>query len=418
MGLHYTEEHGLDPECFRGVRCLFLDLHLLDSTLSSDEKRHFGLLASILESVISENGGPYVLVLWSEYAEQADQLREYLEAAKGVSPHVRPLAVLRLEKKKFINIETGNVNAPEELRKQIVESLTSCPQLAALLSWEQSVQAAAGDTLASLLKLVPDGERKIGSFGAALDIILSRLARESVGRPNVAVDPRSAVYGALAPILSDRTLHQKASEENTSLWCDAITRHSDSKLPPASANEAGAINRMLHMSLGTAETLRPTDWGAVVDWPFTWDDEELQKRTDWKINELLGGQFCVESKDRSRCQPVLVRIGAACDYAQNRKGPLTYLVGFQVPLNADRKKYNDGRLIPITEAIWNSPAFVEPGSEEVFRLEIHVRFPIVVLPSEAKDWQVKYRIREQLLMQLVGKSSAYVSRPGIIQLPT
>jgi hypothetical protein len=119
----------------------------------------------------------------------------------------------------------------------------------------------------------------------------------------------------------------------------------------------------------------------------------------------------------SVCKPKLVRVGAACDYAQSKKGPITYLFGFEVPESAARRKDDRNNLLKLSDAIWQSPVFLPPDSHEPSRLLVHMRFPVTVLPKACAKWRASYRLREQLLMQLISAASAYAARPGIVQLP-
>lgn len=418
MGIQWDPAEELNPEHFRGVRCLFLDLHLAGGQVGTDHKGDFARIQTILENNINDRGGPFVLVLWTQHPHLRDQLVAYLDANLDKSrPHVHPLAVLCLEKEKFIGAD-DQVTEVESLRCAVRSVVAEHPQLAALLGWETDVLASAADTLAELIKLIPAAERSSAEFPKALDTILSRLAREAVGRPHVAVDRRAAITTALAPILTDRVINQEVPAEMVELWSKAVTRHDDLSLPAASPTEAGGINRMLHLAIPGSETIRPTDWGAIVTWPYAWDDAELLSRMGLKTGEMLGGQFLIEKKDRARCKAILLRIGAACDYAQNRKGPITYLLGFEIPESAERKKKDDaGRDLRLPEAIWQSPVFLTTDSAEPFRLLVHIRFPISVLPDTAKDWTSCYRLREQLLMDILASASNYSSRPGIVQLP-
>jgi hypothetical protein len=418
IGIQFDPAGELDPLHFRGVRCLFLDLHLIDARAGTDHRRHYAVIASILERTISSSGGPFVLIIWTEHPHVSAELREYLDVNLDTAkPYARPLAVLTLAKEQFINTGTGAVQAPDELRAAVEAAVTSNPQLAALLGWETDVLVATGDTLASLLNLIPVEQRTFSKFPEALDGLLSRLAIESVGQQHVGIDHRAAVTNALAPILSDRIINQHVSLQTRDLWRRAITRHGHNKLPPLSMTEAGQLNRILHLAVPGAEVIGPTDWGAVVDWPHQWTDAELASRTGLTIAQMLGGELRIESSDRARCTPLLVRIGAACDYAQNRNGPITFLLAFEIPENALRKKDSAGNPVKLPEAVWRSPTIVAPNSVEASRLHVHIRFPIVVLPAACTSWQARYRLREQLLMTLITSSASYTARPGIVQLP-
>lgn len=415
IGIHFKPEEELDSVHFRGVRCLFLDLHLAGGQIGTDHKGDFARIQTILEDNINDRGGPFVLVMWTQHPHLRDALVAYLdENLDPARPHVHPLAVLCLAKENFIQGDA--VVAADGLRDAVRAAVSSNAQLAALLGWETDVLAAAGDTLSALLNLVPVEHRTDAAYSDALDVILSRLACEAVGQPHVNVNHRAAITTALAPILTDRIMNQKVPHETLELWARAVTHHDDKKLEDASPVEAGQINRMLHLAIPGSETIRPTDWGAVVKWPYAWTDEELLSKMGLKVGEMLGGQFLIESADRARCRPFLVRIGAACDYAQDRSGPITYLLGIEIPENAERKKDKEGKELKLQEAIWKSPVFLTTDNPEPFRLHVHIRFLISVLPQIGESWGACYRIREQLLMNLLATASSYSSRPGIVQL--
>lgn len=455
LGVRYDGTAELRKDLFRGVRCLFMDIHLVDGVASTDHRRHFANIAAILEDNISDSGGPFILVVWTAHPDLESQLRDYLDQHLDVEkPHARPLSVLGLAKEKFIDIDSGDVKSPEELRQAVRQAVVSNPQLAALLGWEAGVLAAAGDTLASLLNLVPIDHRTSATFPPALDTLLSRLVRETVGPNHVDANPRVAISMALAPILSDRILNQDVAADTQDTWKKAVTRHMDKKLEAASSSEAGEINRMLHLAVPGSETLRATDWGAIISWPFDWTDDELKRWTGLTIKQMLCDEFRVRSEAIGACKPVLVRVGAACDYAQNNRGPITFLFGVDIPENAERQKdsraerivkihtelaklgthnkdeeltglagdlakvatMTDGR-IKLTDAIWKSPVFLMPGVTEASRLHVHIRFPQTHLPDACALWSVTSRLREQLLMHLISAASNHVARPGIVQLP-
>src|SRR6266567_2451309 len=354
MGIHYDPKTELDRTHFRGVRGLFLDLNLIGGELGTDYRRQFAHIANILESNIHSDGGPFVLVIWTQHPQLRQQLVDYLdENLDADKPHARPLAVLDLDKARFINLESGALTAdPALLRRAVDGAVTSNPQLAALMNWETDVLAATGATLSALLGLVPPVERVTNAFPAAINTVLSRLARASVGESNVAVDPRAAINYALSPILADRILNQEITDETRELWSQAVTRYADPALGNLSAEEAGQVNRMLHVALPGSETIRPTDWGAVVDFPQAqWTDQKLSGQMGITVGQFLGGELKIEANDRTRCIPCLVRIGAACDYAQHQSGPITYLLGVEIPESAARKKDRRGNPLKLPDSV-------------------------------------------------------------------
>ena len=412
LGIAYVPEQEFDKQNFEGVRALFLDLHLTDLAATTDKRRHFAIIAGLLEDNISPTGGPFILVVWTEHEDEVEGLRAYLDEAGAIDPeksHARPLAIVGLPKGGFINVNTGEPLAgkADALRAQVEAAVSKKPQLAALLSWEADVQAAAGATLATLMELVPDDKRNSASFAEGLDEILSRLAREAVDGPHVATDPRAAITSALAPILADRIVNQQASEAAPKVWNKALTWRGREGLGPATA---GKVNRMLHVAVPPSETIRRTDWGAVVEFPAAWwRDDELPKRFGVTPGQLLEDEYKLNPEDWERYRPRLVRIGAACDYAQNRSGPLTYLFGLEIPVTVKRSGKPPA-------SVWSSPTLVVKQDDGPFVLAVNARYPLNVVPADAEAWQPVYRLREQLLMHLISHAGSYLARPGIVRL--
>lgn len=415
LGVTYEPEKGLDGTNFEGVRALFLNLHLIDHTPTTDDKQHFGLIAKLLEDNISATGGPFVLVVWTAYGQSIEQLKAYLDESIE-KPYARPLAVVGLPKDQFIALDTGKplVNKADALRETVAAKVKHIPQLAALLSWESDVQAAAGETLATLMELVPAENQRSASFADGLGDLLGRLTDAAAGK-NAAANPRAAITSALAPILADRIVNQRGSEAASEAWGRAITGNGGTPLDPTSS---GRVHRMLHVAVPPAETIKPADWGAVVELPEAWwTDEEMTARFGVTRCELLKEEYKLKKGDGERCRWRLVRIGAACDYAQNRSGPLTYLLGLEVPTDVkDLSTFNKRKSLPMS--VWFSPTLATESHQDPFVLAVNARYAvnIVQATAEAEAWQPVYRLREQLLMHLIAHAGSYLTRPGIVSM--
>jgi hypothetical protein len=409
MGIQYEPEVPLDSRYFRGVRALFLDLHLLEGLAASDEARHFAQITSILEDNIDAVGGPFVLVVWTRYPQLCNQLIAYLDGhTDPAKPQARPLSVISLDKEKFINLETGDVQKPEELRAAVEDAVSRNPQLTALLSWETDVLSAAGATLTALIGLVPSASRRTGTYPAALDTQLSRLAVAAVGEKNVPNDKRAALNTVLTPILGDRIQNQTVSAAMKTIWDSAVTKDQDPNLNNGLGDiDAGQVNRMLHLALPDSETIRATDWGVVVNFPEAWkSDEQMLARYGSILGDIIGNDFKVKPQDSGRCQVRLVRVGAVCDHAQGHTGPVPYLMGVEIPSDMKRNKSSD--------AEWRSPVIAVAGKNEPFKLYVNSRQFVTVSAAQAEGWTVQYRLREQLLMDLINHSAGYISRPGVV----
>ena len=417
QGVAYDAEREFDSRYLQGVRVLFLDIHLTDSALTTDEKKHFAIIASILENGISPTGGPFILVIWTENDHLVDQLKHYLDdnGLDATKPYAHPLAIVSLAKRDFIDLSTGvpKDGGAEQLRTSVQNAVSSQPQLSALVEWESDVQSAARATLSTLVDLVPNDGRNSNSFPCGLDETLSRLAQAAVGKDNVATDSRAAVAAALAPILADRIVNQAVSNDSKEAWKQAVTWQGSGGLD---ADRAGKVNRMLHVAIPPSEPIRSTDWGAVVEFPAAWwdDNREMKRRFGVKCKQLLGGEYKIEQSDRDRCHPRLVRVGAACDHAQNRPGPILYLFGLEIPVDVQRKKDNTGA-VRLPAAEWSSPTLMLSPDTSPFILAVNTRYWVSVTPNDDMGSPV-YRLREQLLMHLISHASGHMARPGIVQL--
>ena len=408
LGVIYDPERGLDGGHFRGVRVLFMDLHLIESGATTDEVRHYGTIASLLEDNVNPTGGPFILVIWTEHDQLIGELSSYLDNSLDPGkPYARPLAIMGLSKSRFIDLETGvpGEDRADALRDAVDGKLSEQPQLAALVAWEADVQAAAGETLSALLELVPEEARNSTSFAGGVDEVLTRLAREAVGQHNVATDPRVAITSALAPILADSIVNQEASDATTTVWRQAVSWQGQNQLDPT---RAGKVNRMLHVAVPAFETILSTAWGAVVEFPRElWNDADLNELFGMTGSRLLRDEFKIDTEAHEQCRRRLIRIGAACDYARARPGPITYLFGVEIPPDNRRKSR--------PQSVWTSPTLQISPVDGPFVLLVNSRYPVSLPATGAATWNPVYRLREQVLMHLISHASGHMARPGIVQ---
>jgi len=110
---------------FRNVRIVFCDLHLIPSAANVEQS--YAAIGTMLERIIPDGGSPLLLVIWTNYPNQVDELQKYL--GDRYPPDKQPSAVLALSKADFENDNAKRL--PDAIR----ERLESNPQLCALLEW-------------------------------------------------------------------------------------------------------------------------------------------------------------------------------------------------------------------------------------------------------------------------------------------
>lgn len=401
LPLLYDVAEGIDTRHLGGVRLLFLDLHLTTGGQSTDVAQASGVIAGMLEAGIVPEAGPYVIILWTTHQPHRDAFETYI--MDNVDPLKRPLAILSLDKNEYLAGDAG-----EKLMADIGKVIETDPRLRALLDWEREVLRAAGTTLAEVGALVSADDRKAIRFSERLDEVLSLLAAEAVGEGNARADPYSAVNAALMPILSDRIANQRIEPDSNAIWTAAVTKIGN--VPAPSLAEAAKLNSMLHVATAASEELRPGAWGAISLLPEAeLEDGPMQARFNLPAKPLFSTLFCMSVKaERNKSRLCVLRVGASCDYAQSRRGPVPFMLGAIMPADAQRREDN----LPKAEIV--TPPLMLDGFDGPVRIAFNAHLVVTMVPEDFQEWPPLCRLRESLLMQITTHGAQHATRPAII----
>ena len=388
LPIHFPDGLSALVDTCPDVRIIFADLHLVGQ--ASDYTRQFTALGGLIEATIVPRG-PYFILLWTRYPEQATALATFLD--QNLQSVTKPFAVIAIDKSVHLD-GRGNVKDEEELMAEIVALTSKLPEVGALFDWERNVLHAAGDTVSSVLSLA--STRASADRAAEAGRILTWLGIEAVGREHVENDRFRAVNEALLPILADRIANLRSNED---VWKNALAMSAVQQLSP---EQAGSLNRMVHLDMDARASSR----GAVIPLPPT-----LQKKfqASFSLDEKTAAdkQFhCtdfVSGDDRYRW--VLVHAQAACDYAQSSPGPVPCYLGLEMPYPARRRG-------SLPSALWTSPALELRG--KVRQLRVSAAFPVSMEPAKFNRGKPVYRLREQILNDLIYHVHSHGARPGLL----
>ena len=398
LQFHFTGD-TTDIEACPNVRVIFADLHLVGSA-GPDYAKDFSTIGGLIQETIKPSG-PYFIVLWTMYPDQATGLQNFLE--HRLRDVTKPFAVLPIDKSTHLD-KDGNVNSVKKLVETIADIAKKQPQIAALLNWEDRVLGAAADTISSILILAEpttEAVRRAEEVGR----LLARLAVEAVGRKHVEQDRFHAVNEALLPILADRISALRSADDANEAWKEAFSE-ADVRRRSLSPDEAAKLNRFFHIEASIRGN-SGAERGAVIALPKSLSaekfegkfglEQEIVAKKQFGCNDFLG--------DVEQFQWVLVQSQAACDYAQRHPGPIPFYLG----LDFDASN-RSGDKPPA--ALWTSPLFKIDGRIRVFRVSAryHVSLPLQV----AEASRPLYRLRDQLLTDLIHHIHAYGARPGMI----
>jgi hypothetical protein len=89
-------------------------------------------------------------------------------------------------------------------------------------------------------------------------------------------------------------------------------------------------------------------------------------------------------------------------------------VPFYVALVMARETADSRSDVPKAE--WLSPLLSLEGFDGPQRLAVSARFPLTLTPKRADALKPLFRLREQLLMEMITETGAYQIRPGIVAL--
>ena len=244
LPIHFTGETEAIPACPH-VRVIFADLHL-GGAPPGDHAQDFSTIGGLLQETIKPTG-PYLIILWTMYPDQAGELYNFLKIRmKGVP---KPFAVQALNKKDHLYAE-GGVKDLESLVQAIERVIAEQPQIGALLNWEERLLGAAADVVSSIMELAESAAGD-GSSGEEVGRLLANLAVAAVGKEHAGEDRFRAVNEGFLPILGDRIASMRSREADNALWQTALGEIDAGQR--LSQDEAARLNRLLHIAPPTPE---------------------------------------------------------------------------------------------------------------------------------------------------------------------
>ena len=249
---------------------------------------------------------------------------------------------------------------------------------------------------------------KKSDIGKETGRLLRNLATAAAGESHVEKNRFRAVNDALLPILADGIASMHSREIDNKLWQDALgALNAGHKLK---LEEVASLNRLLHIALPGPNDDKG-ERGAVIDLPeeFLGEKFEAFEATfDLTYKDAMEKQFrcCWTGEGNDPARWVLVQTQAACDYAQKQPGPLPFHLGLYLP-----KSRSTANNTP-PAALWCSPCF--EYDKKFYYLHVNARFPMSLSKEKLKQTELLFRLREQILNNLIYQIHIYGARPGYI----
>ena len=416
------------------LRLIFCDLNLAELGGNPEAEALEAVIEDVLKRVVAPDGGPYVLVFWTEVSGKATRVKELLyERLTGIP---LPLAVVELKKAAFLPKKSAK---PEDLEvalqktysdlarklaalgREVLRLSAIQPELNIVAEWEsRATEAAAGavnEIVAHARKDAPD-ETQVGD---TLKNLLAFIGTAAAGVAPAAAQPARALDLGMGEILIDR--FSNSVDEKRYRKLVAQTLGPVIAAQPVFRDKhrvASALNTFFHVDVNV-KGAKTNERGVVI----LGAKHLLGTKLGMTHDQLLQSEFLFPAKNTAEgtalyaalpgdAQLVLMEIGADCDHAQPKPRSIRYLVGFEVP-----KKYKD-LLIRNNKSAFPPLHCLGPwliNSAEMYLIVSTRRF-ITWQHSKPPSGKVRYRLRTTLVNKLLHEYSAWHSRPGVVEFRT
>lgn len=415
------------------LRLIFCDLNLAELGGHPQPETLEGVIEDVLKQVVAPDGGPYVLVFWTEVTGRVTRVRDLLyERLKGIP---LPLAVVELKKAPFlpkrsakpVDLDIALQSMYADLARKLpalgreVQQLSGKrPELNVVAEWESRATEAAAGAVNEIVTHAREDAGDDTRVGETLKNLLGFIGITAAGSDPAAQQPARALDSGMVEILIDRFSISVNEKKYRKLV--ANTLGSVIAGPPTFNDKphiASALNKFFHVDMNVKD-VKSNERGVVI----LGAKHVLESKLGMTHVQLLQSEFLHRAKNTATgqalyvaltkdAQLVLIEAGAACDHAQPKPRSIRYLIGFEIP-----RKYKE-LLIEGKGNRTKSPylhclgPWLMNGSE-IYLIVSTQRF-ITWQHSRPPSGKVRYRIRTALVNKLLHDYSTWHSRPGVVE---
>lgn len=286
------------------TRLVFLDYNLTEGTTGSASQA--STITANLNRIISEENGPYFILLWSKNKDDAQEFNDDMESAYRRHPHLRPLKIECLNKREYFETTANgyefNNDKLEEFQKELEEMVNSIELLEFYSSWENKILL----TSQKLIKKTSDVGQ--GMSAKQLVHLLSNINLEQFSRNVRDEQLIVAAYQSLNTVFSSYLNHKIEDIK--------LNREHFSRISEVDDYEVNSSRVNSWFNINTIEN--PSRIGQVFSIASSsFLDDNIIK------NNQLRGQF-IEIANQNKMEneyfkTVELEISPECDVAQNKR---------------------------------------------------------------------------------------------------
>ena len=362
-----------------GIRVIFLDIVL--GTEGQSDKTKISTAISVIEKIVNNENGPFLVITWTKHEELIKQMEEALKNEKF------QVVMLNLEKNACKD-ENGKYNI-KPIRQKLAEKVREIGMFHLFIIWENVVHRAAGKIVNDFSEFWEFDEnwnqRMIETF---LKLAESYAGRQLNGSNKEEVIRNSlfSFNGTFLDTLESGIRNYSVPSLNVSFeGCDEEVKE----------EIKGKINSKL-LIVEEAEKHLP---GNVYQ---SFDIGKVD------VSDLFNGsldQYRQEEELLSKIKYIFIEISPCCDYTQDKWKTSRLLPGVLWPIDSDRK-------IKKADFIYKSPIIMQDN--KLWLMVFDFRHFTSVEFDKIRNKTPLFRMRHELLVDIQSKLAAHVSRPGVM----
>ena len=393
-----------------GVRAVVMDINLSGTGVVG--KSNYDAAVKTINTLISSENGPWVLITWSSHNDKSDELYERLR--EKLPEKLRPIAKKSLDKKNFQN---GNSHDGITLDQHISSILNSYEALNMLIVWEADIQRKLSSVIGSIAEVAHS--ENISDFDGNLAWLLDVLAKKESNDGASAPELRSAFYEILANLIKDKI----DSSPSQSQWINKTNIKA-----PATKKRlvlwGRRINTILHLDIGGQFNGQYP--GSIFEYPKNTKNHPAPKYTNEKYDEITLDQFfkssgwdeAYKSTILGACKLYLMDITPRCDHAQKNVVLRRFVFMLCVPRKYKEKVHSQSKYLKSTpEFIKNDISIIDKNTneDEGFLYFINSRMIFSIKEDDSKKLSRFFqgRLKEQILSDIQNWLGGQTSRLGI-----
>lgn len=300
------------------IRIAFFDVNLAD-VATSNKQSIFNDLANALNEFISKENGPYSLIFWTQNKDLIDEFIEYIKERRPETP--KPFNISYIDKDEFL------VEAQKDLFETIQTLLKQQP-INLLFEFENHVKQVVTNTINELYNIIPNNEWGNNEvFKQNFDSVFSKIAIGSLGYEHAKSNPDKAIYEALMPLISSKSISSMKSVvwKETLLKLSTSTKNSQPNYPENF--ESSRLNSIFHLDLTGNSDFKSRGIIIKINNNDRFQELVSDSYANW-FSALLPG---INRIIRNTCIPIAIEISSSCDYSQLKPRLHKYLLGVLLP---------------------------------------------------------------------------------------